>query len=178
MRSALDDPRFPELILRLQLTVVDGALTIVPTGNGAWLDRPALTLAVGLLNKRYKQLRKIHRAASNLSNEEMHDVRISTKKMRYVAEFFHSLYPKRATKEFINSLIEVQDCLGSINDAVVGQRLSQLLEASIAGSVDQGTARHADGLVLGWYTAGADQAMGEFKSAWRRLRGCSPFWRK
>ena len=98
------------------------------------------------------------------------------KKLRYVADFFRSLYPKKPTSKFIAALAEVQDQLGSLNDAVVSRQLLLALEGRIANANDIEAARHASGLVLGWQAARIDRDLAGFQTTWRKLRQRPPFW--
>ncbi len=53
--------------------------------------------------------------------EALHQVRIDCKKLRYLLEFFRSLYDPSELKQLIRSLKELQDCLGDFNDLEVQQ---------------------------------------------------------
>jgi CHAD domain-containing protein len=48
--------------------------------------------------------------------DALHDLRKSCKKLRYLMEFFQSLYPVRRIRELIEALKGLQDNLGSYND--------------------------------------------------------------
>ena len=48
-----------------------------------------------------------------------HELRKTCKKLRYLMEFFQSLYSEKAIKQLINSLKELQDVLGGIQDLQV-----------------------------------------------------------
>ena len=48
--------------------------------------------------------------------EELHDLRKTCKKLRYLMEFFHSLYPKDDMKALVKSLKELQAVLGDFQD--------------------------------------------------------------
>ena len=54
---------------------------------------------------------------------QLHALRIITKKQRYAAEFFAGLYPQKETKRYIQSLSDLQEVLGVINDVAVIERL-------------------------------------------------------
>ncbi|MDD4929953.1 MAG: CHAD domain-containing protein [Gallionella sp.] len=64
------------------------------------------------------------RAGQNLDDAaHLHAFRIQSKKLRYSAEFFASLYRRRDALSFLAALGEVQEVLGQINDIVVAHRL-------------------------------------------------------
>jgi CHAD domain-containing protein len=48
--------------------------------------------------------------------EALHELRKTCKKLRYLMEFFQSLYPAKKIKELIKALKELQDNLGDFND--------------------------------------------------------------
>lgn len=50
-------------------------------------------------------------------------IRIAAKKARYGAEFFRDLLPAKEVKRFVNQLSTLQDCLGTLNDLAVAERL-------------------------------------------------------
>lgn len=51
--------------------------------------------------------------------ETLHDLRKSCKKLRYLMEFFQSLYPEHQIKHLIKSLKELQEVLGDFQDYAV-----------------------------------------------------------
>jgi CHAD domain-containing protein len=54
--------------------------------------------------------------------ETLHRLRIDAKKLRYLLEFFASLYPKKTVSKLVRELKQVQDILGGFNDMEVQQR--------------------------------------------------------
>ncbi len=176
MRAALDDPRYTELLLQLALALADGSWGADADSGGALLDRSIVEFARLVLDKRYRRLRKIGGKRADLPEEDLHRLRIAGKKLRYVGDFFRSLYPRKPASKFIAALAEVQDQLGSLNDAVVSRQLLLALEGRIANSNDIEAARHASGLVLGWQAARIDRDLAGFQSTWRKLRDRPPFW--
>ncbi len=60
-------------------------------------------------------------------DEQLHELRIAFKRLRYTCEYFSQLYPPEF-EELIDACIKYQDCLGLHQDAVVGRtRLFELL---------------------------------------------------
>ncbi len=68
--------------------------------------------------------------------EAVHDLRIECKKLRYLMEFFRSLYEKRRLTRLIKALKQLQDNLGDFNDYEVQQ-------GSLKEFADDMAARHA-----------------------------------
>ncbi len=55
--------------------------------------------------------------------EALHQLRIESKKLRYLLEFFRSLYPEDEMTRLIEALKDLQDNLGDFNDFAVHQRM-------------------------------------------------------
>lgn len=58
--------------------------------------------------------------------EALHDLRKSCKKLRYLMEFFQSLYPEQQIKHMIKNLKELQDVLGDFQDYAVQEHCLKL----------------------------------------------------
>lgn len=72
--------------------------------------------------KKYKDIRKIGKSITNESDDEiLHALRIECKKLRYLLEFFSSLYPQEKTSLLIKNLKKLQDNLGDFNDYYIQQ---------------------------------------------------------
>ena len=72
--------------------------------------------------KAWKRMRKQgRRAAGAKSDEALHELRISGKKLRYLLEAFRSLYPARDVGRAIRQLRKLQNVLGDIVDYRVQQ---------------------------------------------------------
>ena len=80
--------------------------------------------------KAWKRMRKHGRqAAGAKSDEALHELRISGKKLRYLLEAFRTLYPARDVERAIRQLRKLQNVLGDIVDYQVQQEyLSQWQE--------------------------------------------------
>ena len=57
------------------------------------------------------------------SDEQLHCLRIAGKKLRYLLEFFYSLFPQTEMKILIKRLKKLQDNLGDYHDLVVHQEM-------------------------------------------------------
>ncbi len=58
--------------------------------------------------------------------EALHDLRKSCKKLRYLMEFFQSLYPEQQIKQLIKNLKELQEVLGDFQDYAVQEQTLKL----------------------------------------------------
>lgn len=95
---------------------------------------------------------------AGLPETTQHDFRKDMKSLRYLAEFFQTLYPGLAREPFDSDFRAIQDALGALNDhAVAVERL-----------------RRKPGAVLPPWP---DGALAEAEAVWSRLRGETPPWR-
>ncbi len=138
-------------------------------GQGA----PVAALAGSVLDRRQRQLLRRGRHFVRLAPAERHLLRIAAKKQRYATEFFAELYPRKAALAYIQTLAEMQDGLGALNDIAVTGRLLDALRGSRAAS-----RAWACGVVQGWVKSRAQTKITELKPAWRRMKKAHPFWRK
>lgn len=84
---------------------------------------PAIALAQKFIFKRFKQILKKGQAiGDDTPDEALHDLRIDCKKLRYLLEFFASLFPKDKMDKLIGSMKKLQDNLGDFNDLSVQQQ--------------------------------------------------------
>lgn len=68
--------------------------------------------------------------------EALHELRKTCKKLRYLMEFFQSLYPETAIKHLIKHLKQLQDVLGAFQDYQVQEtHLQQFSEEMLAQNV-------------------------------------------
>ena len=83
---------------------------------------PVLDLAKATIYGRFKKIvKKGGRIEENTPDEELHSLRIDCKKLRYLLEFFASLFPADEMKALIGQLKKLQDNLGDFNDLSVQQ---------------------------------------------------------
>ena len=90
-----------------------------PAPNAA---RPIIDLANERIYKRFTVIVKDGTKALGSDEEDLlHILRIDCKKLRYLLEFFTSLYPPQQTSELIRQLKTLQDNLGEFHDLCVQQ---------------------------------------------------------
>jgi CHAD domain-containing protein len=93
-------------------------------------SRPILNLAQARIYKRYRKIVKSGRKISDDSPDNMlHSLRIECKRLRYLLEFFASLFPKDEVERLIKQLKKLQDNLGLFQDLSVQ-------EETLAGFVE------------------------------------------
>lgn len=94
---------------------LDSPIPKRPTARDA--KKPVLEVAGRRTWKMYKRVIGEGRAITDESAPgELHELRKSCKKLRYLMEFFQSLYPKKAIKLLIGELKQLQDNLGDFQD--------------------------------------------------------------
>jgi inorganic triphosphatase YgiF len=136
------------------------------------VDQPISLYARKILQRRWKKTAKYGRDLNRLSPERRHEMRKSLKEMRYLTDFFASLFQKRDTRRFIKQLKRLQDAFGYMNDVQIASQMRTISEqngssqAAIATSYILG--RHEAEALHVWRTAG---------KAWNKLRASPRFWR-
>jgi CHAD domain-containing protein len=198
-RGAVRNPRYTDLLLRLELWLDEGGWrkAAVP-GQADPGDQPVEPFARTILDRRAKKVTKLGKRHETLGEGELHRLRIQGKKLRYAAEFFSGLFPKKTTKAYVKQLEAIQDRLGAVNDAATGQRLLDELDRRMAsrrgaantngsgkgapeasdGRASETLAANATGIVLGWQTALMDRELAAFADTWAGFADAKPFWKK
>jgi len=83
-------------------------------------DLPLIETAASLIIKHYKRVLKSGKKLSPRSlDEDFHKLRITCKKLRYLIEFFSSLFPQDKINTMLKHLKKLQDNLGDFNDLSV-----------------------------------------------------------
>lgn len=95
--------------------------------------------------------------------ELRHQLRIAAKKARYATEFFSSLYPAKRVKAYAEPLLDLQDCLGAMNDFAVADRL--LLELQKSKPALQAGANY----VRGYLASNTMQQDRKLRKLWHRF---------
>jgi CHAD domain-containing protein len=84
---------------------------------------PIITLARKRIYKQYRRIVKDgSRILENTEDEKLHALRIECKKLRYLMEFFSSLFPRKKINMLIAQLKTLQDNLGDFNDLCVQEK--------------------------------------------------------
>ena len=84
---------------------------------------PIITLARKRIYKKYRGIVKVgSQILENTEDEKLHALRIECKKLRYLMEFFYSLFPRKKINILIAQLKTLQDNLGDFNDLCVQEQ--------------------------------------------------------
>jgi CHAD domain-containing protein len=86
-------------------------------------ERPVIDIAKEDIWKKYSRVIKLGRKIqSNTPDPEIHRLRIECKELRYLLEFFTSLFAEDDIKTVIQHLKKLQDNLGDFNDLYIQQQ--------------------------------------------------------
>lgn len=182
-RDTLRDRRYTRLLLRFQLWLDSVAWD--RKNSAPSLSEPVASLAARILEKRHRKLEKLGDRFEALDEQGMHDVRLRAKKLRYGTEFFRPVYPAKATKKFIRTLVEIQDTLGSLNDANVGRALLTVLKSphdakgkTVVNGGRSPALERAAGVAAGFQAARIADDIRRFGEVWPRFVKLKKFWRE
>ena len=141
-------------------------------GN-AKLETPVRDFADSALARSWKKAAKQGSSLAALAPEERHEMRKALKALRYMAEFFDSLYPARKVGPFVKELKRLQDVFGYMNDVAMAEGLAAISDTWCA---DNREAQRAAGYILGWHDVKAERTWEEVTEAWHRLEKRPRFW--
>lgn len=126
--------------------------------------QPADSVAPRLLARPWRRLRRQVRALDDPpADEQLHEVRIGAKRVRYAAEAVAPVLGRKAAR-FARAAAELQTILGEHHDAVVTGRLLRERSTGAPSEV-----AFAAGELAGLERAAADRARSEWLAAWKRL---------
>ncbi|MBL4907757.1 MAG: CHAD domain-containing protein [Sneathiella sp.] len=104
--------------------------------NLGWADtdlsrRAIGPFAVGVISKGRKDLLARGSSIEALSIDDLHNVRKYVKRSRYHLRFFSSLFDQKTLSEGYHLLVQMQDCLGYVNDVREGLKLISVLGGEV-----------------------------------------------
>lgn len=171
LRAWLRGPDFRRLAITLAALADGGAWqSTTEVAQQAALGLKLESFAAQALKRRLRRLTEAGDTIHHLDAAALHLIRLRAKRMRYAAEIFSPLFPRKATARFLRRLAAVQERLGILNDGAVADTLLTDLGATTAGRA------HAAGLVRGFLAARAGGARGRIARAWQRFLRLEPFW--
>jgi triphosphatase len=141
-------------------------------------DLPIEIFALEQLARRWRKVRKKARRLARLDARRRHRLRIQTKKLRYAAEFFATLFTTRRAlkrrKQFLPALERLQDGLGDLNDIAVHEK--RIAAMGVRRRRSNPNRAFAAGLLTGREDARMDAAMTAATDAYADLAKVKPFW--
>jgi triphosphatase len=144
----------------------------LPLTRGQRLPRTARRM----LDRQVRRVRKRGRTAANREEGDMHRLRIALKKLRYTAEFFAPLYPKREVARYLKTLRVLQTRLGDLNDVANVRRVVGELLRDKSRKDDECAMRYAAGAMVGWYGAQVPGAIKQALKRYKTFKRVTPFW--
>lgn len=166
-RTAVAAPAYTGMLLRLSATLNAGSWR----RGGARAAAALPQFAAAAMARQHSRVAKRGRRIEKLAFRDLHRLRIAVKRLRYTAEFFQSLAPKKA-RNYIRALSELQDLLGTLNDNAVAWRLLDTLGAEDPSPAYQ----QAVGYVRGWSAVEAERCRNQLPEAWRQFMKMQPWW--
>lgn len=118
LKQGIDSDRYRKLMGDWQ-NFIDLQLAVGPSLPGAH-SIPVLTLANRRIGRMYDRV--LHRGRKidyESSDEQLHGLRKSCKKLCYLLEFFARIYPEKTVSGQIKALKKIQDTLGEAHDLAV-----------------------------------------------------------
>lgn len=137
--------------------------------------------AARMLDRQVRRVKKRGRTARSRDEGDLHRLRIALKKLRYTAEFFAPLYPKKDVKKYLEELRGLQNHLGDLNDianvrAVVHDILRPDDDRKGGKARNESQMSFAAGSVVGWFGAKTPGAIKQSLKRYRKFRRLTPFW--
>jgi inorganic triphosphatase YgiF len=138
-------------------------------------DLPVAVTAAEQFTQRWRKVRKKGKTLAQLDARSRHKLRIQTKKLRYAAEFFSSLFTGKRRERFQSELERLQDGLGDLNDIAVHE--NRIAMMSICRRRSSPNRAFAAGLLTGREDSRVAAAMATATAAYANLTKIKPFWR-
>ena len=135
---SLTSPRCRRLLESWEAFLSKRAATAEPPQDA---DTPVKVFADGRITRAYQRVLRRGRDLGGDSSppEALHRLRIAAKKLRYLLEFFRSLYPAERVDPRIMELKGLQDVLGELNDRQIQRANLAVFTRKLDGRVDAGT---------------------------------------
>ena len=166
-RAAVAAPAYTGMLLRLSATLNAGSWR----GHSAHAAAALPQFAAAAMARQHSRVVKRGRGIEKLAFGDLHRLRIAVKRLRYSAEFFLPLAPKKA-RNYVRALSELQDLLGRFNDNALTWRLLDTLGAEDSSPAYQ----QAIGYVRGWSAAEAERCCNQLPDAWKKFMKTQPWW--
>ncbi len=120
--KALDSARYAELLADWGAFLASSSVAETADDESADAGKPVTVVASVALGRAFRKVFKRIDAIGDASpDEDFHRLRIECKKIRYLMEFFRSLFPAEELARLIKALKQLQDQLGEFQDLSVQQ---------------------------------------------------------
>ena len=130
--SALESDRYRGFIRSWRASLLENA-------TDANTTEPVLKAADESVWKAWRRIRKQGRHAARTGTDEaLHELRISCKKLRYLLEAFRTLFPAKDVEQAIRQLRKLQNVLGDIVDHQIQQQYLSQWQENFPGKQHRG----------------------------------------
>jgi inorganic triphosphatase YgiF len=169
--QALDDRRCAVFLIGLGGWIeTRGWRNDVAAEDLGQLTEPAVNFAQRILSEQYAKVLKRGRRFKSLPAEELHRVRLATKRLRYLSEFLLPLYEDRkSARRFSRRLAALQEELGAFNDMAVTASLLDGLGAEPDSAI-------AAAAIAGWQARASLGVQPALQSTWRDFTAARVPW--
>ncbi|MBU0664794.1 MAG: CHAD domain-containing protein [Proteobacteria bacterium] len=130
MKKALQSRNCKQFLRRWRRYVEDSLIASAYAAG----HEPCKEVAIKAIRKRLRSILKDGAGITSQSPDAaLHGLRIQAKKLRYLLEFYRSLFPEAEMNSLVKSLKKLQDNLGSFNDLSVQQGMLGQHQKGLAG---------------------------------------------
>ena len=129
-----------------------------------------------MLDRQMQRVKKRGKTARSRDEGDLHRLRIALKKLRYTAEFFAPLYPKKDVKRYLKKLRDLQNHFGDLNDIANVRGVVGALMRDTGKKGAEPAACFAAGAVTGWYGARTPRVIKQAVKRYQKFRRARPFW--
>jgi inorganic triphosphatase YgiF len=164
VREGLQSQVYQRLLLRFGVWM-HGDYWSEPAG----MVSPVLpSFAARILEKHNKRVHKLGKHLAGANAARRHALRIACKRLRYSAELFSSLLGTAKTLRYVETLSQLQDILGALNDITIAHRLLE--------DLDSKERRDTLAFIRRWMQREYEDRLGALGKVWKRFAGKKAFW--
>lgn len=127
-----------------------------------------------VLDSRHAKVVRRGRLFARLSEEQLHQLRIGIKKLRYAATYLTPAFASPAAKPYIEATVRLQGALGALNDRATAARM--LADIATASRPSEDTALPLQ-LLAKQAAGGEKRRRRKLERAWKEFRKVERFWR-
>ncbi|BBO11633.1 CYTH and CHAD domain-containing protein [Bradyrhizobium sp. TM102] len=169
--QALDDRRCAMFLIGLGNWIeTRGWRNHVAAEDFGRLAEPAVNFAQRILSEQYAKVLKRGRRFKSLTMDELHRVRLATKRLRYLSEFLLPLFADRkSARKFARRLAGLQEELGAYNDMAVTASLLDGLGADPDSAI-------AGAAIAGWQARASIGIKPALQGTWRDFTAARVPW--
>ncbi|OAF06224.1 hypothetical protein AYJ54_20345 [Bradyrhizobium centrolobii] len=135
------------------------------------LAEPAVNFAERILSEQYAKVLKRGRRFKSRAADELHRLRLATKRLRYLGEFLLPLCEDRkAARRFSRRLADLQEELGAFNDMAITASLLDGVGAEVPDSANAAAA------IAGWQARASVGVGPSLRTTWRDFTAARVPW--